>query len=188
MPKTSIHKIMEEDNKVVEVATEKKENKVKVPEKKVFDQNDGIMCKSVVQGGLYMEGLKTKIVYEWGDYGDESEVEYRDLVAAVRAKSKFIFNPWLIIEDEDFINEFPQLQSFYREAFSVKDLRDILNQPVDQMIATIKSLPSGAVDSLKTIAAQQVALGALDSVRKIKALDEIFGTDLNLVGELFQDA
>lgn len=152
--------------------------------KKEFDPRDGIACRSVVQGNLYMEGSKTQMMYSWLDYGDVTEIEYRDLVAAVRTKSKFVFNPWFIIEDEDFIAEFPTLDKFYREQFTTKDLKAILRLDEADMVASITALPKSAFESLKSIAAQQVASGVLDSVRKIKALDKIFGTDLNLIGGL----
>ena len=64
------------------------------------------------------------------------------------------------------------------------DLRE--DMPVDQMVSAIEKLPDGAKESLKTIAAKQVSLGVLDSVNKIRALDRIFGTDLNLLSELVQ--
>jgi len=186
MPRTKF--ISEETvaNNTVETE-EVKETKEIIKPKKTFDQSEGVKCRSVVQGGLYMEGLKTSMIYSWTDYGDVSEVEYRDLAAAVRSKSKFVYNPWFIIEDEDFLKEFPQIKKFYDESYSIKDLRSILNKPVDEMIAEIEKLPSGAFESMKTIAAKQVSSGNLDSVKKIKALDKLFGTDLNLIGEFTQN-
>ena len=165
-----------------------KEEKI-VPEKKVkkFDATEGILCRSVIQGGLYMDGQKTGMTYSWSDYGDVSEVEYRDLVAEVRSKSRFVFNPWFIIEDEDFLAEFPNVRDFYERSYTKKDLRDILELPVTQMTAEIEKLPKGAKEALKSIAAKQVSNGMLDSVSKIKALDKIYGTDLNLIGTFFNE-
>lgn len=165
------------------------EDEVVVPEKKVkkFDPSDGILCRSVIQGGLYMEGQKTNMTYSWMDYGDTSEVEYRDLVAEVRSKSRFVFNPWFIIEDEDFLAEFPNVKDFYEKSYTMKDLRKILEMPVNQMVEEIEKLPKGAKESLKSIAAKQVSTGMLDSVSKIKALDKIYGTDLNLIGTFFNE-
>ena len=133
-----------------------------------------------------MDGIKTQMQYRWTDYGDEVEVEYRDLVAEVRTHSPFVFNPFFIVDDEDFVNEFPQLKQFYTQAYSIRDLKEILTLPVHEMVSKMKELPAGAVESLKTIASSQVASGKLDSVKKIKALDEFFGTDLNLLQSLFQ--
>lgn len=173
MPKTSL---VTNDT---EQAVEKKKRK--------FDQSDGVACRSVVQGSLYMEGMKTQMIYAWSDYGDISEVEYRDLAAAVRSKSRFVYNPYFIIEDEDFLAEFPAVKKFYNDSHSIKELREILAMPVDKMVKTIQDLPATVMDAVKSLAAKQVATGQIDSVRKIRALDELFGTDLNLIGEIFAE-
>ena len=155
-----------------------------VKEKRVFSQEDRIPCRSVVTGGLFMEGSKTKIMYEWLGYGDIVEVEYRDLAAAVRERTTFVFAPWFIIEDEDFVNEFSNLKKFYKEAYSVKDLKSVLGLPVGDMVATINTLPNSARESIKAIASDMISDGSLDSVKKIKALDELFGTDLQLIATM----
>lgn len=170
--------------KVKLVSDEIEDEVVETKKKKSFAQSDGIMCKSVTHGALYISGIKTGMLYPFTDYGDESELEYRDLVAAVRARSNYIFNPNIIIEDEDFIAEFPALVKFYEEKYSVKDLKAILDLPINQMIDEIKKLPKGAANSLKSIAVDRISSGKLDSVKKIKALDEVFGTDLNLIGDI----
>ena len=155
--------------------------------KKEFDQSDGILCHSVIQGGLYFDGTKTGILYTFSDYGDYTEIEYRDLAAAVRTKSEYIFNPYFVIDDEGFIAEFPAVEKFYSEKFTTKDLREILYLDIPDMIAEIERLPQTAVESLKNIASTQIANGNIDSIRKIKALDEIFDTDLSLISELFSE-
>lgn len=156
--------------------------KEETPKKKEFKDSDGVKCRSVVSGNLFVEGLKTKMIYTWTDYGDETEMEYRDIVAAVRSRDKSVYEPRFIVEDKDFLAEFPALEKFYSDRFTTKDIKAILNMPINEMLEAIEKLPNGAVDSLKTIAAKQVASGELDSINKIKALDKLFGTDLNLIG------
>ena len=156
----------------------------KEPVKKTFGQYDYIMCRSVTNGPLWYEGPKSHNVYNWVDYGDENEVEYRDLAASVRGRSSFVYNPWFIVEDEDFIAEFPQLQKFYNEQYTVDDLKGVLNLNIADMVATIKTLPKNAVNTLKTIASTEISEGRIDSVRKIKALDEVFDTELHLLSSL----
>ena len=155
------------------------------PKKKKFEAAEMIACRSVTDGVLNMEGVKSKNLYSWREYGDIENVEYADLVAEVRGKSSFLFNPWIIVENEDFVNEQTQLKKFYTESYTVKELRDVLSLPVKDMVVTINALPSSAVNNLKSLAASAVSNGTLDSVKKIKALDEIFGTDLNLLASLF---
>ena len=97
-----------------------------------------------------------------------------------------MFSPLFIIEDEDFIEAFPQLKKFYTENYTIQDLESILRLPEKKMIEEVSALPKTAIESLKVIAASAITDGTLDSVRKIKALDELFGTNLNLIAE-FKD-
>lgn len=171
--------------------TEKTQPVSKEPEtpkkKKQFSQSDGVLCTSITQGALYVEGIKTGMLYSFSDYGDQTEIEYRDLVGLIRSKDKSVFEPRFVVEDEDFIAEYPALKKFYNDEFSLQNIKEILTLPENKMIEEIKKLPSGALNSLKAIAAEQVYTGEIDSVRKIKALDSVFKTDLNLIGELFSD-
>ena len=179
-----------ENKKVEEIkddSFEEEKSEPIVPEKKVFQQSDGIKCRSVVSGHLYVEGLKTGMIYSFMDYGDESELEYRDLVAAVRSKDKSVYEPRFVVEDPDFLAEFPALDEYYSSRFTSRDIRQILKMSDSEMREAIEKLPNGAKESLKTLAAKLVSSGELDSNRKIKTLDEIFGTNLSLVGELITE-
>lgn len=180
MPKTRMDRLVDEP--ITEEGTTVEKEKTK----KKFGQTDFVMCRSVVTGGLYLEGAKTKQVYIWTEYGDETEVEYRDLVAEVRQRSEFVFGPRFIVEDDDFIDEFPQLQQFYAQYYSVKELGDILDLPVNQMAKKILELPKGAKDSIRNLAASKIKTGQIDSVQKIKKLDEVFETDLEFLSSLIQ--
>lgn len=177
----------EKPAKVEEVVEEKAPVETKKKEaksKKVFDQADRILCRSVTPGGLYLDGAKTKQAYSFSDYGDETEIEYRDLVALVHVKSSYLFHPYFVVEDRDFVAEFPNLAEFYAEFYDDLDLEGILELPLGAMIEKLKKLPAGAAENLKVIASSQVADGRLDSVKKIKELNEFFGIDLNLIAEL----
>lgn len=158
------------------------------PVKKVrkYEATDGIRCRSITVGGLYMEGLKSHILYEWSNEGDDTEVEYQDLVAAIRSNSSYVLKPRFIIEDQGLVDQFPQVKKVYDSMNSVQDLREIIlkNQP-EAMRKRITNLPDGAKESLKHIASQMIANGSLDSVKKIKVLDEIYETKLMLMTELF---
>ena len=158
-----------------------------MPEKRQFDANDGIPCRSVTYGKLFVGGTKTGMVYTFSDYDDETDIEYRDLVALIRSKDKAIYKPRIIVMDEDFIAEYPTLKKFYDDHFAVKNLKEILDMSDYEMRDAISKLPKGAVDTLKSMAVNQIVSGEIDSIRKIKALDEAFGTNLSLLNELLSD-
>lgn len=153
--------------------------------KKTFDANSPIVCRSITQGVTFMEGRNTHIVYRWDGYGAEIEVEYRDLVSETRvSNSSFVYGPMIIVEDENFINEFPTLKKFYEQHYAVRDLRAILDLPADEMRQQIEMLPKGAQDQLKNIASAAVSNGSIDSMRKINTLNEVFGIDMSMVADI----
>ena len=174
-------------NSVENTAEVKTETKKEVKkEKRKYEQSEGILCKSITSGGLYMPGLKSNILYTWIDSGDQIEVEYQDLLAAIRSNNSYVMRPFFVIEDEEFVSQFPQLKKIYNTLYSVGDLEDVITElsPGD-MKATILSLPKGAQDSIKHLASKMVSDGRLDSVRKIKVLDEIFDTEMSIMTGLF---
>ena len=148
---------------------------------KKFEQEDLIPCRSMVSGQLFIEGARSKLLYTFADYGDVCDIEYRDLIYLVRSyQDKTIYEPRIIIEDEDFIEQNPKLGELYTNMYTDRDLIEVISLPVRQMVDTIKSLPTGCKNALKGIAATMIDSGALDSIQKIKALDEIFGTNMML--------
>ena len=173
---------VEEDTPVEEKAPA--EEKVIVVEKKKFRADDTILCRSIAAGKLVMIGAATGMVYRWPDYGSEAEVEYKDLASAVRAHSGHVYEPYFIIEDEDFVDEFVELKKFYKEKFTIRELTDILLMNDNEMENKISILPKGAREQLINIASTKISTGELDSVRKIKALERILGVDFSLVAEM----
>ena len=174
-------------NNTVEDNAVKTEKEVKpvASKKKQFKDTDAINCMSITAGQLGMIGIKSGINYTWAGRGDETEVEYQDLVAAIRSGKKHINEPYFIIQDKEFLSQFPQVEKIYSSMYSIGDLKDIFNMPLSQMKNTIMSLPNGAKESIKNIASTMITNGTLDSVKKIKALDEIFNTNFMLMTELF---
>lgn len=142
------------------------------------------MCHSVTAGGLNIN-CRSRNHYEFKDYGDRNEIEYRDLVELVRKHSDHIFVPRIIIDDEDFLEEFPELKRFYAEQFTVSDLKEVLRLSPDRMEKEIEKLPSDVMGTIRSLAATMVGNGEIDSVRKIRTLTKVFGTDFNLLSELF---
>ena len=145
-----------------------------------FDEYDLIPCASITVGGLYMVGTRSKDLYEWTGFGDVIDVEYRDLIAAVRSRDPMVFKPRFIIQDDDFLKENPAIEDVYSGMYTPEDIMHILAMPAPQMKATILKLPGGAREALKRTAVTRINDGELDSIQRIKVLDEIFGTNMLL--------
>ena len=170
---------------IVEIEEKVEEKKDEKKAKKVFKDTDLIRCVSITSGELGMTGIKTSIGYRWAGRGDETGVEYQDLVAAVRLNKNHIYKPYFIISDKDFIAQFPQVEKVYSSMFTYKDLTDVLKLEPERMRSAILSLPDGAKNSIKNIISSLISSGNLDSIARIKVLDEIFDTKFMLMTELY---
>lgn len=176
---TRTSKKMNEENK-----TTAKETEVQV---KKFKPDELIPCVNAFAGGTYMVGKKTKTQYVWETIGVVTEVEYQDLRSEVLNKrSMYIYDPLIIIEDEDFLNEFPQLKTLYDNLISPDELVSIIQYGTPRQLENVvKSLPSGLKGSMRNIASTLIQEGKLDSLKKIHIIDSCLQTELAKQLDLF---
>lgn len=142
-----------------------------------YEKNDLIECRSVTSGLLVAEGAKTGIVYKWADYGDIESVEYQDLIFMLRSNKATVYNPRIIILDENIVKDFPALYEVYKKMYNYKDMSDILKLPLNEMRKVINELPPGVADALKGVASKMIENGNIDSIKRMKILDDIFNTE-----------
>ena len=161
----------------MEVATESKVTK-KAARK--FEPDDLISCRSITFGELLLTGKKSKLLYSWANYGDTTEVEYQDLQALKSTRSSYLFKPRFIIEDEELVEQWGKdFGDIYKNIEDI-DAEDLLKLPVAQLRTKLKKASKGVQLAVKNIAGDKILNGSLDSLAKIKAIDEILGTDLKL--------
>lgn len=168
--------------KQVAEAVEKLAEKTKEePKVKGFQPTDVIQCRSINAGYMNFRGAKTGNVYKWSNTGDYADIEYQDLRAAMLSRSAYVFNPLFLVEDEQILElpEWKEVKAMYEKLYS-KDLEEIFNLPVDQMGRVINGLPKGAKVSLSRLAKTKMENGSLDSINKIRKIDELLGTELML--------
>ena len=60
------------------------------------------------------------------------------------------------------------------------DVEKLLDLPLGKFKTALKNAPKGVQQAVKNIAGEKIMNGSLDSLAKIKAIDEILGTDLKL--------
>ena len=154
--------------------------KKKTPRK--FEQNDPILCKSVTYGELLYPAKKSQLLYSWANYGDVTEVEYQDLQALRSTKSAYLNAPYFVIEDEELLEQWPELKKLYEKIATV-DIDRMFDLPINKFKTALRNLPAGFKDSIKNVASAKILDGTLDSLSKIKAVDEVFNTDLKLLIE-----
>ena len=164
------------DESVIEQETAKKPAAKKQTRK--FDPNETFSCRSVCYGELVLEGYKSKILYTWANCGDYADVEYQDLQALQSRKSRFLTDPLFIIEDEELVEHWGALLKPIYTKIEEDDIEQLLKLTPSQLKKKLKTVPVGIKESIKTMAAAKILSGELDSINRIKAIDEVLGTEL----------
>ena len=169
-------------NTGVKTAVVKEDTVPTVKATKKFASDDMIPCQSLRFGTLLHISKKTGNAYEWSNYGDIVEVAYTDLLAMKSAKSKFIYSPWILIQDEDAI-EALKLTETYQTFEDYEDVDEFFNQTPSEIRAKLSIAPVGFRDLIAYIAASMIRNGSLDSIAIIKAIDDTLHKNLSsLIG------
>jgi len=148
--------------------------------KKEYKDGDKIPCVSITVGGLNFVGDKSGDLYQWTNLGDVVDVEYRDLVSAVRSHSIFVYEPRFVIQDEDFLAQHDDILVRYGQLYTPQDIEQVLAMPAPQLEKTLKKMPVGAQNAVRDLAVRKIDSGELDSVQRVKVIDSFFGTELVL--------
>lgn len=160
------------------------EKVVKKPEvaPRQFNQNDLILCRSVTAGWLGVSG-KSGQYYVFENFGDECELEYQDLFALKSRHSQYIYAPLFVIEDEELLANprWKDVATFYDDKVFQEDIDEVLNLPVTSFEKALKALPKGLAKSLQVKVAQKIEEGTFDSLKKIKIIDDVYGTDFRSI-------
>ena len=172
---------IDEIDQEVEVEVEEvKPKKVTAKPAKKYAPGDMIACRSITYGELLLTGTKSKLLYNWANYGDVTEVEFQDLQALKSTRSSYLFKPRFIIEDEELVEQWNKdLEKIYSDIV-MTDVEEMFHLPLNQFKSKLKKAPSGVQQAVKNVAGEKILNGTLDSLAKIKAIDEILGTELKL--------
>jgi len=145
-----------------------------------YAPDDMITCRSITYGELLLAGKKSKLLYSWANYGDTTDVEFQDLQALKSTRSTYLFKPRIVIEDEELVEQWDKdFGEMYKSIVDV-DVEDMFKLPLNQFKSRLKKAPKGVQQAVKNIAGEKILNGSLDSLAKVKAIDDILGTDLKL--------
>lgn len=177
--KTQTEEVVEK--KVVDEVKEPVKAAPKKTNKPKHDPSELILCRSVRFGGLRLIGPKTHMPYEWVNEGDIREVEYQDLVSWRALRHRYLFEPMIIIEDEELVEEWKSDLGELYDGLQELDLKELFRLPHRSFVAKLKSLPEGMKTTVQNMAYSMIQDETLYDLRTIKAIDEILGTELMMM-------
>ena len=143
----------------------------KTPRK--YEPNDTIMCHSIFPGTFLFSGPKSKIVYPFEAPGDENPIEYQDLLAAMMSKKKSIMAPYIVIDDEELLEDFrwKQVKQVYDSMFAINNMDRFLEMPYDAFEKAFNELPIGVKKNVMLEISARVRDGRFSEMRKIRLVD-----------------
>ena len=149
---------------------------------KKFELDDMIYCQSVRHGTL--THIDTNgIEYDWYGFGDIQMLPYKEIISLKSRKSKFLYEPWILIKDEDlmaredFQKDFADMYAAY-DKFDYTDPKEFFEQDISTIRKELKEAPNGLRDYIKWAANQYIKDGVLDRISVIRVIDEVYGTRL----------
>lgn len=145
-----------------------------------YAPTDGVLCRSVTAGELGMIGRKTGTLYLWANCGDCIEVEYQDLKAENLVRSVYLYSPLFVVEDEALLStkEWSRLnEEVYSKLYSADDIDSFFSLDNGNFKRILMEMPSGMKNTIRSLTATKIQDGSLDSLTKIKIIDEVLDTD-----------
>ena len=170
------------NNESVAETKELKTTKPTVIKKEIVkhDPDELIECRSIVAGKLLLVGKKSKIQYRWENNDDVQYVEYQDLLAEMLGNSNFIYAPYILIEDDELLNDFrwKRVAELYDSIVDYEEFEQLLQLPNIRFKTVLEHAPKGVKRSIANAISTRLSNGSFDSIQKVQIIDEVCGTDL----------
>lgn len=178
-PRTTKAKV--EEVKPVEPEVIQEEASAPEPVKPVvpkdIDLNQYITVKNGFQGKLVYKSNRTGEIFIWESFGDEQEIELRELKDAKNSKKKMFINNWFMF-DEDWVIDYLGLRNYYKHTLDMEDFDSIFELSPEELEKKISEMSKGQKSTISYRARQLILDGEIDSIKKIEALEKALGVEI----------
>lgn len=162
----------------VEVESPYKEDNTPIIPKQV-DMSQYITVRNGFQGGLVFKNPKTGETFRWNEFGDEQDIELRDLKGMKSYAKTYFENNWFMFDKENhWVIDFLGLNQYYKFAIQLDDFDSLFDKPADEIKKTISKLSAGQKKSVAYRARQLVVEDKIDSRSAIRVLEDALGVEL----------
>lgn len=146
---------------------------------KEIDQNQIIVVHSGFHGRLVYCSPRTTEKFVWSEFGDEQEMELRELRNAKSSKKKYFENNWFMFDEEyEWVISYLGLTQYYKNALSLDNFDALFKKTPGEIEKSIAKLSKGQKKSVGYRAKQLIADGEIDSNKAIAALEKSLGIEL----------
>lgn len=168
--------IIKTDEPAVQVIEKPEEKKI-VAKAPALDPNMYVPVRNGFNGKLIYKSRKTGERYVWEKFGDEQDVELRELRAAKTSYKSFYENNWFLLDDPEVI-AYLGVERYYENALSYDEFDSVFTMEPEEMERRISLLSKGQRSSLVYRARELIREGKIDSIRAINTLEGALGVEL----------
>lgn len=159
------------------IAKEEKKEQVIIP--KDIDTSQLIVVKNGFHGTLVYISSRTKEKFVWSGFGEEQEMELKELRAAKNTSKAFFSNNWFMFDDEyKWVVDYLGVRQYYENAVSIEEIDNIFDKTPATIEKLIGKMTNGQKSSLAYRARELVVNGEIDSLKTISALEKSLGIEL----------
>jgi hypothetical protein len=154
-----------------------KSSKFQRMKKPSLDKNELIPVMNITNGTLVYTSRKTGLSVKFEKYGDVEYLEVGELLTMRSGQRRFLDEPWILIMDDEVV-EYLGLDKMYRKLVSPQNIDQIFEFDVDTFKEIVDNAPIGYAQLIISRAKAKLKDGSLDSLAKIKILEEKFHVEL----------
>lgn len=147
------------------------------PKARTLGPTDYATVRNGTQGVLIYKNVHTGETFYWEKFGDEQEMELRELKNAKSSNKKFFINNWFLFDDPAVI-DYLGVGQYYKYALNTDEFNDLFSKSAEEIAAILPNLSAGQKKSVGCRAYQLIKEGSIDSMKTIKALEEGLGVRL----------
>ena len=165
-----------EDTKVEDTEIKEKAKEKPIIAKDI-DPEQYVIVRNGFQGKLIYKSKRTGEKFVWESFGDEQEIQLRELKNAKNSSKRFFTNNWFMF-DENWIIDYLGVRQFYKHAIDIDNFDSIFKMPADKLKTTLENLSPGQKKGVKYRAIELISSGDIDSRRTIATIEDALGVEL----------
>lgn len=146
---------------------------------KDIDPTQYITVRNGFQGQLVFKSQRSGEMFTWAEFGDEQDIELRELRSMKNSNKSFFINNWFMFNDEDdWVIDYLGVRQYYKNAIKIDDFDDIFTKKPAELKTIISNLSEGQKKSVAYRASQLIVDRKIDSLSVISVLEESLGIEL----------
>ena len=178
MPKTKTSQSSKTTSTKKETSVLSKKDEVKrelLP--KDVDDSQYITVRNGFQGQLVYKSRKTGELYIWSEFGDEQEIELRELKNAKNSSKDFFVNNWFMFNDS-WVVDYLGVRQYYKNAITIDEFDSLFSLPASELKKALLEMTDGQKKSVAYRATELITDKKIDSISTIDTLEEVLNVEL----------